>query len=194
MLRFFLLLLALLSGPVSAQIQPSGGAVAGGSGLVADYTLQGQGGVACFVPTGTAALQCNLLTLGASNQIDGSISVQVKGVVLNASTTDAANPAVILPTGVSRYIVSTVRLAHASADIHTGTIGVFTGAGATGATIAADQAITITATAADTNNNAQSLTISNPNIAWYNNTSLFVRVGTGVTGTVDVIITIIPLT
>lgn len=119
----------------------------------------------------------------------------LKGVNMNSATTDNSLT-IQLPTGVSRYAVSSVWLNNASASISTATIGVFTAASAGGQTIAADQAITVTATATATNNNAQSLTLTHASTEAYSSTTLFVRVGTpqGSAATADVIVTVNYLT
>lgn len=114
-----------------------------------------------------------------------------KGVNFNATNTDTS-VAVTLPPGITRYAVSSVWLNNASASISTATVGVFTAAAAGGQTIAANQAITVTATATDTLNNAQALTLTAATTKAYNDTTLFVRVGTaqGSAATADVLITL----
>lgn len=118
----------------------------------------------------------------------------LKGVNFNSANTDNA-VSISLPPGISRYAVSSVWINNASASISTATVSVRTGAGATGATIAAAQAITVTATATDTVNNAQSLTLTNAATEAYNDTTLYVRIGTaqGSAATADVLITLIYL-
>ena len=122
----------------------------------------------------------------------GQIAYAFRGINLAASTTDHA-VSFILPAGVTRYSVQIARLASASTDIHTGTCGLFTATGGGGQTIAADQSITITQSAADTNNNSQNLTITNTSTESYTDTTLQFRVGTGVAGTVDFILIVVPL-
>lgn len=119
------------------------------------------------------------------------VSYILEDVNFNATNTDNTLT-LSLPGNIERYVINSVRINDASASISTATLGVFTGAGATGATIAANQAITVTATATDTLNNTQSLTITNANTMAYNDTTLFVRTGTaqGSTATADVIVTI----
>lgn len=115
----------------------------------------------------------------------------LKAVNFNAAATDTTLK-INLPGDVARYVVNSVRINNASHTLVTATLGVFTGAGATGQTIAADQAITVSATATDTNNNTQALTLTNANTMAYNDTTLFVRVGTGegVASTGDVVVTV----
>lgn len=125
----------------------------------------------------------------------GPSYIIVKGVNFNAANTDTV-VTFTLPPGVARYAVGSVWLANASASISTATVSVRTGAGATGATIAAAQAITVTATATDTVNNAQSLTLTNAGTESYNDTTLYIRVGTaqGSAATADVILNLVYLT
>ncbi len=124
----------------------------------------------------------------------GIIRYVVTGVNFNSANTDNA-VTITLPTGISRYAITRVMLSNASASISTATVGVFTSTGGGGVTIAANQAITVTASAVDTNNNMQSLTITNANTEAYNDATLQVRVGTaqGSAATADVIIDIYPL-
>src|SRR6266576_3173052 len=81
-----------------------------------------------------------------------AVILRLTGVNFNAANSD--NPiAVSLPTGVTRYMVSAVLLSKASASISTATAGLFTAAAAGGVPIVnGGSAITVTATAANTNN------------------------------------------
>ena len=64
-----------------------------------------------------------------------------KGVLTDTATTDAA--IVDLPIGgTSGFIVDSVVVYNATGNLATATLGVFTGAGGTGATIVADAALT----------------------------------------------------
>lgn len=125
----------------------------------------------------------------------GFLRYVVTGVNFNAGNTDTPIT-ITLPTGVSRYAMNNIRISNASASISTATVGIFTGAGGTGQTIAANQAITVTATAADTNNNIMNLTLTNAGSMAYTDATLQIRVGTaqGSTATADVIVIIVPLT
>lgn len=118
-----------------------------------------------------------------------------KAVNFNSANSDTS-VAITLPAGVARYAIDSVWLNNASTSISTATVGVFTGAGGGGQTIAANQAITVTAISTDANNNAQSLTLTHGTTEAYNDTTLFVRVGTaqGSAATADVIIYLKPLT
>lgn len=129
---------------------------------------------------------------GSYSRQDG-VRLVLTGVNFNSATTD--NPvAVYLPGGstTERYTVAGVYINNASASISTATISVRGGPGATGATIAADQAITVTATAVATVNNAMALTLTNANTEAYVYPTLYIRVGTaqGSAATADVIITL----
>jgi hypothetical protein len=125
----------------------------------------------------------------------GVLRFRVTGVNFNSANTDNA-VAITLPSGITRYSLTRVMLSNASASISTATVGVFTGTGGTGNTLCANQAITVTATAAGTNNNTMQLAATNANTMAYSDATLYVRVGTAAGGaaTADVIIDIYPLT
>jgi hypothetical protein len=124
----------------------------------------------------------------------GVLRFRVTGVNFNSANTDNA-VAITLPAGVTRYLITRTMISNASASISTATVGVFTSTGGGGQTIAANQAITVTATAVDTVNNAMQLSATNANTMAYNDATLYVRVGTaqGSAATADVIIDIYPL-
>lgn len=117
-----------------------------------------------------------------------------KSVNFNQTNTDVALT-FTLPTGIARYTVNAVRLSSASASISTATAGLFTATGGAGQTIAANQAITVTQTATDTNNNTMFMALTNANTEAYTDTTLQFRLGTpqGSAATADVILIIIPL-
>lgn len=130
------------------------------------------------------------LATGSYARQDG-VRLVLTGVNFNSTNTD--NPiAVYLPGGstTERYTVGGVYINNASASISTATVSVRTGPGATGATIAADQAITVTATAVTTVNNTMALTLTNASTEAYIAPTLYVRIGTaqGSAATADVII------
>lgn len=123
----------------------------------------------------------------------GNLEFRVTGINFNSANTDT--PVTLrMPPGITRYFVQGLRLSHASASISTATVGVFTGAGATGQTMAANQAITLTASAENTVNNGMTLAQTNAGTETYTSTTIFVRVGTpqGSAATADFTITIIP--
>jgi hypothetical protein len=126
------------------------------------------------------------------------IGYKLVGVNFNSANTD--NPITItLPTGVTRYAIAAIKINNASASIGTATAGVFTAVGGTsgaGIAISSIQAITITATTPDTNNNTMTLTINNSTTQAYNDTTLYFRIGVaqGSPATADVILIIFPLT
>lgn len=124
----------------------------------------------------------------------GLIRYVFKNIDFNSANTD--HPLVFaLPAGVKRYVVNSIRISGATASISTATAGVFTGRGASGQTIAADQALTVTQSAADTNNNAMALSITNAATEAYIETTLQFRVGTpqSAAGSADVVLIIFPL-
>jgi hypothetical protein len=125
----------------------------------------------------------------------GVLRFRVTGVNFNSANTDNA-VTITLPAGITRYLITRTMISNASASISTATVGVFTATGGGGQQIAANQAITVTQSAADTNNNAMQLSATNANTMAYNDTTLYVRVGTaqGSAATADVIIDIYPLT
>lgn len=123
------------------------------------------------------------------------IAIRLNGVNFNAANND--NPITItLPTGVTRYQVSGVFINKASASISTATAGLFTAAAAGGvAIVTGGSTITVTATAGDTNNNSQSMTVNNAATEAYDVATLYFRTATaqGSAATADVIVHIRPL-
>jgi len=137
---------------------------------------------------------------GAAYQLtktSGRIEYVATGVNFNSSGDTAI--ALALPPLSTRYLVDSVRVSNASHSLVTATAGVFTGAGGTGtAIVTGASAITVSATADATNNNAQSFTVNNKDTESYTIASyptLYFRIGTaeGVAATADVTITITPL-
>lgn len=137
-------------------------------------------GVAVTANLGTGAV--------IRSSVHGVMRLVAVGVNFNSANTDT-DVTFSLPSGIIRWRMRNIYLSNASASISTATIGVFTGAGGTGQTIAANQAITVTATAVDTNNNFMSLAITNGATMAYNDTTIRARVGTaqGSAATADVI-------
>lgn len=136
-----------------------------------------------------------LLDIIASNASVGLIRYVVTGVNFNSANTDTPIT-IALPVGITRYQVNDAKLSNPSASISTATIGIFGGAGGTGAVIAANQSITVTTSSANTNNNSMSLGLTNALTEAYDLTTIYARVGTaqGSAATADVIIMIKPLT
>lgn len=105
-----------------------------------------------------------------------------------------------LPPGFTRFIVAGVRITGASHSLTTATAGLFTGAGGTGvAVVTGASAITVSATADSTNNNAQAMTVNNADTESYTLgavPNVYFRVGTpegaAATGTVSVSIVPVP--
>ncbi len=122
------------------------------------------------------------------------------GINFNSATTD--NALLLSPLPTARFTIGNIRITNASASISTATIGVFTATAAGGATIAADQAITVTASAAGTNNNTMALSLTNSTTEAYAAASFAVsataqiRIGTpqGMAATADVCVETVPLT
>lgn len=127
--------------------------------------------------------------------IPGVLRFTYKNINFNSANTDNTLT-FSLPAGVTRWRVSNMFICKASASISTATVGVFTGAGGTGQTIAANQAITITQSAANINNNGMVLVTTNGATEHYDVTTIFLRIGTaqGSAATADLVFEIIPLT
>lgn len=115
-------------------------------------------------------------------------------VNFNSTNTDTAIT-ITLPTGYTRYRVSTVFIHGASASISTATFGLFTATGGGGTAILTGQTITVTTAAEGTNNNMQSTGTTNASTQSFNNVTLYFRVqtaqGSAATGSVG--ISILPL-
>jgi hypothetical protein len=143
---------------------------------------------------GTTPVAGTFTTLLAGN-LSGYV-VKATGVNFNSSNSDTTI-AVPLPAGVTNYQILNLRLANASASISTATFGLFSAAAGGGTAIIANNAfaITVTASAANTLNNSQTVTPANSTVQSWNFANLFFRIGTaqGVAATADVVITIIPL-
>lgn len=110
-----------------------------------------------------------------------------RGVNFNTATTDYTLN-MPLPTGAKNYTVDFIYITNASHTLVTATVGVFSAAGGTGTTIAADQAITVTNGTANTALNTQALTLSPAATIAFNFANLFIRIGTpeGAAATADV--------
>jgi hypothetical protein len=130
----------------------------------------------------------------------GQIYYTLTGVNFNSATTDFAIPLTNFPSGMTRFRVSNVIISNASHTLVTATAGAFATTGGSG-TIAADQALTVSATTDATNNNGQQLTLTNSTTTMYvlanlaHTPNLYFRIGTpeGATATADVTAVIIPL-
>lgn len=128
------------------------------------------------------------------NNVYGKFVSTLQNVNFNAANTDNAIP-IRLPLGYTRYRIEQILISGASTSISSATCGVFTGTGATGITIVANTAVTITQTGSDVANNMQSLTPSNQNTAAYSDSILYFRTITaeGSTATASVSIFYQPL-
>lgn len=125
-----------------------------------------------------------------------TIAVILRGVNFNFGSAHDNPISIVLPTGITRYMVSAVLISNASASISTATAGLFTaGSGGGVAIVTNSSAITVTASAVNTNNNSMSFTVNNAATEAYNASQLFFRTVTsqGSTATADVIIHIRPL-
>ena len=110
-----------------------------------------------------------------------------KGVLTDSAATDAAIIDIPVPPAQG-FIVDSVVVYNASGNLATATLGVFTGAGGTGATIVADAALTGHTGATVVTQRTVAATAVTPRVT---GDRLFVRIGTasGVAGgTIDVVI------
>jgi hypothetical protein len=136
--------------------------------------------------------------LGAAAGYAGIINVQSASIDFNDDNSDTAIN-IALPTGFTRYLVSTVRLYGASASLTTATFGVFTATGAGGtAIVATGTACTISSAADGGANSAQNCTVVGANtVQWAIATTptLYFRVQTaqGSPATGRVVISVFPL-
>lgn len=118
-------------------------------------------------------------------------AVSVAGVNFNSANTDTPFT-ISLPTGFTRYVISTVRISGASASLSTATFGVFTApAGGGVAIVSSGATITITTASENTNNNALSAVgINNGATQSYNGSTVYFRVvnaqGSAATGNVTI--------
>jgi hypothetical protein len=156
------------------MILPGAANIATAAGDIAEFVSEGFGNWRCIRyqrATGDGLIPT------------GSIRVDVGQISLNSSNTDYP-VAIKLPAGHLGYRLSSVVLYGASGNISTGTIGLYSGAGATGvAMIAAGTAIAITTAAAATSLGSQ--TIPNAVNMWFDataNATLYLRVGTAIAG------------
>jgi hypothetical protein len=136
------------------------------------------------------------VVLSTSNIYPAIVNVKVS--VDFSADGDTIVPVTALPSPFTRYLINTVRLSGASADLSTATAGVFTAAGGAGvAIVTAASAITVTATADATNNNAQTMTLNNAQTTSFTaagQPNLYFRVaGTASgTGNVTIALTLLP--
>jgi hypothetical protein len=146
-------------------------------------------GVATFLGTPSGANLASALTtpLPASKGGTGGtatpmvLAAAASAVNFNSANTDTAI-SIALPSGFTRYQVTAVRIAGASASLSTSTFGLFTATGGGGtAIIGAGTANTITSSADGTNNNSMTTSPATANTQAYTVSgfpTLYFRVGT----------------
>ena len=125
----------------------------------------------------------------------GKLASGITGINFNSANTDNPIP-ILLPTGYTRYRVEQIIVSGATASLTSATCGVFTASGAGGvAVVTSTTALTISSTSADTNNNAQSLSINDQNTMVLSDGALFFRVQSaeGVSAQANVMIFYQPL-
>lgn len=147
------------------------------------------------ISTGAATGQAGTTLTSAALLNNGSGRFVAKAVNFNSATTDTA-VAIAIPAGITRYAIGSIWINNASHSLSTATIAVYTstgGSGGTGVGIALDQAITVTSGTADTNHNAQSVTLTNAATLCFTDATLYVRIGTpeSAAATGDVVINLI---
>lgn len=131
------------------------------------------------------------------NQNGASLVISASGVNFNA-VADTVIP-VLLPPWATRYLVSGAVISGASVDVTTAQVGMFTAAAASGVTLVAGATAVTVASASDaTNNNAQTLTVTNAATRSFllaGQPSIYFRVttGEGSAATANVSVTLTPL-
>jgi hypothetical protein len=143
---------------------------------------------------GTNFVAANIAVSDLPAAAQSRTRVDVTGINFNSATTDTAIT-VPLPTGFTRYLVSSVTISGASGTLTTATCGLFTATGGGGVSICADQAITVASASDATNNNAQGLTITDGPTRSYTAATLQFRIGTaeGSAATATVSLSFTPL-
>lgn len=99
-----------------------------------------------------------------------------------------------LPSWATRYQVQGLKLTHPSATGSTATVGAFTGAGGTGATLINNTAVAFTSTAENTAGNLTNFAAASAT-ASFNATTIFIRTGTAAGGaqTCDATLIVFPV-
>lgn len=115
--------------------------------------------------------------------------------LVDLSVGNADTPIVLsLPNGITRYRFNSMNIGGASGSLLGATFGVFTGPGATGATIvAAGTTSTVTTASDNTNLNAQNVSTVNTNTESFNAPIIYVRVGSTAAVTATFTAVIVPL-
>lgn len=123
------------------------------------------------------------------------VAMVASAVNFNSANTDTAIP-IVLASGFTRWMLSSVRISGASGTLTTATVGLYTAAAAGGtALITAATAMTISTAANGTANNSQTIAAVNSTTLSWTNTTIYFRIATpqGVAATANVAIAIIPL-
>lgn len=126
----------------------------------------------------------------------GVLRYTLKNVNLNLANTDNTF-SLTLPAGFTRWHVFRCIVTNASTSLTTVTAGLFTGAGGTGQTLVANQALSsITQSATNVNGNMFLMSVTNQNSEAYSVSTVYFRIGTaqGSAATADVVLQISPLT
>jgi hypothetical protein len=122
----------------------------------------------------------------------GRMRFVAKNVNFNSANTDTAIP-IVLPSGITRYMLEGLRLSNASGSLTLSTCGLFASPGGTGTILVANSAVTVATAATDSGNNSQ--VFAGSTTVAYSDATLYFRIGTaqGSAATADAIVYIVPL-
>ena len=137
-----------------------------------------------------------LTTLGQQNMIPypSIVTYTAKSINFNSANTDTGVALTNFPTWATRLQINTMVLSNPTGTLTTASAGLFTSTSAGGATLAANQTLTVNNTLDATNNNSQVLALTNSANTSYvlaslpHTPTIYVRVGTaqGSAATADV--------
>lgn len=156
------------------------------------------------IDTTSNTLKIHGVTANTAANLQGLLSVQAiifsQTVNFNVANTDTAFTIPALPTGYTRYVVSSVRISGSTGSLSTATAGLFTATGGGGsAIVTGGSAISITNGTDGTVQNAMAMGVANANIQSFTATgfpTLYFRVanaqGVAATATVTLTLSVIP--
>jgi hypothetical protein len=143
--------------------------------------------------TGSTALAASLTVAQvlALIQPQSLVATALQAPLNLVSPADISIP-VVLPSGVNNYLVTSLKLANASAAMTQGAVALFTAAGGTGVQLVVSTDVSITV-AVSVSGNTQFLATTNANTQATNATTLYVRVMASCSAAADLIVNIMPL-
>jgi hypothetical protein len=143
--------------------------------------------------TNTTATITYLTTslINAMIQPQNLVSVMTQANLAVVANTDIA-VSIILPSGTSNYLVSSLRLANASSPMTSGAVALFTAAAGGGVQIMVSTDVSITV-AVSASGNTQTINTTNPTSQATNVTTLYVRVMASCSANADLLINIVPM-